>query len=114
MSARRRKHSDRQAAFTLNSNQLSFQRGSWSLRSQLIIHHSGAREVWLRVTVTENILTISIEDNGRGIEKSAGEFANGLSNMKQRMADIGGSSRIDSGVETGTRVSLTFPKPDEK
>jgi signal transduction histidine kinase len=83
-----------------------------------IIRHSGAGEVWLRVTATENILTITIEDNGHGIEKSAGEFANGLSNMGQRMADIGGSSRIESGTEngteSGTRVSLKFPKPDEK
>ena len=80
-----------------------------------VILHSGAREVWLRVTVTEKVLTISIEDNGRGFERAASaQFADGLPNMKQRMAEIGGQSEIESRAGSGTRVSLTFPKPNGK
>ena len=80
-----------------------------------VIRHSGAAEVWLRVTASEDTLTIRIEDNGRGIAgRTNGEFANGLSNMEQRMTDIGGRSRIENITETGTRVSLVFPKPKAK
>jgi signal transduction histidine kinase/ligand-binding sensor domain-containing protein len=78
-----------------------------------VIRHAGATEVWLRVTASENTLAILIEDNGRGIEPhSNGEFANGLSNMNQRLADIGGRSNIENINGTGTRVSLVFPKPN--
>ncbi|MDR3458890.1 MAG: two-component regulator propeller domain-containing protein [Verrucomicrobiae bacterium] len=80
-----------------------------------VIRHAGASEVWLRVAASESTLTILIEDNGRGIAGRANdEFANGLSNMNQRMADIGGRSNIENIAETGTRVALIFPKPNGK
>jgi signal transduction histidine kinase/ligand-binding sensor domain-containing protein len=78
-----------------------------------VILHAGASEVWFRVTITGEILTIVIEDNGRGLKNGTnGEFADGLPNMRQRMADIGGQSTIESSAATGTRVSLIFPKPN--
>jgi len=80
-----------------------------------VILHSGASEVWLRVSVADSQLTISIEDNGHGFERQAtARFADGLPNMKQRMADIGGQSNIESRAGSGTRVCLTFPKPNGK
>ena len=80
-----------------------------------VILHAGADEVWLRVTATEEVLTIMIEDNGHGFKNGlAGEFADGLPNIRQRMAEIGGVSTIESIVDAGTRVSLIFPKTNEK
>lgn len=80
-----------------------------------VIQHADANEVWLRATATEEVLTIIIEDNGHGFNgKTNGEFADGLPNMDQRMADIGGQSKIESKADTGTRVSLIFPKPNGK
>ena len=80
-----------------------------------VIQHANAREVWLRITSDEKILTIIIEDNGHGFEgKTTKEFADGLLNMKKRMAEIGGQSGIESKAGTGTRVSLTLPKPKGK
>jgi signal transduction histidine kinase len=78
-----------------------------------VIQHSGANEVWLRVTATEKILAITVEDNGHGFErKSANGCADGLPNINQRMMEIGGQSSIESTAGTGTRISLTFPKPN--
>jgi len=80
-----------------------------------VIRHAGASEVWLRVTASADTLTILVEDNGRGIVgRSNDEFANGLSNINQRMTDIGGRSNIENITETGTRVSLIFPKPNSQ
>jgi signal transduction histidine kinase/ligand-binding sensor domain-containing protein len=80
-----------------------------------VILHSGAKEVWLRVTATEKVLTIAIEDDGCGFAPDTKrEFADGLSNLDQRMNEIGGQSSIESKVETGTRVSLIFPRPDNQ
>jgi ligand-binding sensor domain-containing protein/signal transduction histidine kinase len=78
-----------------------------------VIQHAGADEVWLRITAANDVLTIIIEDNGRGFNgKTNGEFADGLPNMSQRMSEIGGRSTIESTAEKGTRVFLTFPKPN--
>jgi signal transduction histidine kinase len=80
-----------------------------------VVLHAGADEVWLRITATEELLTIVIEDNGHGFNDKAGrEFADGLPNMNQRMAEIGGRSSVESKADTGTRVSLIFPKPNGK
>ncbi len=78
-----------------------------------VIRHAGANEVWLRVTATEDLLTLIIEDNGHGFERTESDgFADGLPNMNQRMADIGGRAKIESRAGLGTRVILTFPKPN--
>jgi signal transduction histidine kinase/ligand-binding sensor domain-containing protein len=78
-----------------------------------VIRHAGANEVWLRVTATEKILTVVIEDNGHGFDrKNTAEFADGLNNITQRMTEIGGRTSIESAAKTGTRVSLTFPQPN--
>jgi len=79
-----------------------------------VIRHSGANEVWLRVTATETMLTISIEDNGRGFEqKTPDAFADGLSNMNRRMSEIGGQAAVESKAGAGTRIVLILPKPNE-
>lgn len=80
-----------------------------------VIVHSGANEVWLQVVATEQLLTLTIRDNGHGIgPDGAGSFADGLSNMNQRMAEIGGKAAVDSNGGNGTLVSFTLPRPDEK
>ena len=78
-----------------------------------VIRHAGANEVWLRVTVTDTLFTLVIEDNGHGFERLPPDgFADGLPNMNQRMAEISGWSNIESKAGMGTRVSLVFPKPN--
>ncbi len=42
-----------------------------------------------------------------GVEEKAGR--NGLSNMRKRMEDIGGSFSIGAGAEAGTLVQLIVP-----
>jgi signal transduction histidine kinase/ligand-binding sensor domain-containing protein len=78
-----------------------------------VVLHARANEVWLRISATERMLTIIIEDNGHGFQrKTANDFADGLPNMNQRMTEIGGWSSIESKTGNGTRVSLTVPKPE--
>jgi ligand-binding sensor domain-containing protein/signal transduction histidine kinase len=80
-----------------------------------VVLHAGANEVWLRIRATEQVLTIVIEDNGHGFErKPVNGFADGLPNMGQRLADIGGRTNIETKAGMGTRVSLIFPKPNPK
>lgn len=77
-----------------------------------IIKHSGASEVWFRVTWQEPRLELVLKDNGRGFVPSSssgsGEAGNGLENMKKRAADLGGSFQLRTEREKGTEIQLTF------
>ncbi|MBI4326796.1 MAG: ATP-binding protein, partial [Chloroflexi bacterium] len=75
-----------------------------------VVRHSEASEVWLRMTVAEKQFSITVEDNGKGFRvESAPEGSDGLVNMRQRMADLGGCLELSSGPGRGTRVKLIAP-----
>jgi len=74
-----------------------------------IISHANAKTVNMTIKVTSEALEIVIEDNGQGFafgEAAVGQ--DGLVNMRQRMADIGGMFEIQSELGAGTRISLGY------
>ena len=72
-----------------------------------IIKHSGAAEVFVKLTLEENDLHILIEDDGRGFSHTQpSTFGNGLKNMQKRMDDIGGAFSISSSDGKGTTASI--------
>jgi signal transduction histidine kinase len=71
-----------------------------------VIKHARATEVTIRMTFAEGTLNISIEDDGAGFQSDAKSAGNGLSNMKQRLAKIGGSCVIESAPGKGTKVLM--------
>lgn len=74
-----------------------------------VIRHARATEVRLRVTTSENQIIISIEDNGRGFERSPDNaLCDGLNNMRQRMEEIGGQFQLTSHPGSGTRVEFLY------
>jgi signal transduction histidine kinase/ligand-binding sensor domain-containing protein len=76
-----------------------------------VVRHAQATEVWLRARgVSAGTLEIDIEDNGRGFAQAPDDaLADGLRNMRQRLADLGGECRIESRPGSGTKVSLRLP-----
>lgn len=83
-----------------------------------ILKHSGATCSKVAISCSDSEFKISITDNGSGIgggpTKTAGETSgpatgNGLVNMRQRMADIGGNCQIESEADGGTRIYFIFP-----
>jgi signal transduction histidine kinase len=77
-----------------------------------IVKHAHASEVWLRVAATQSHVQIIVEDNGIGFNlRPPAVEADGLSNMQQRIADIGGECKIESLAGAGTRVTVNFPRP---
>ena len=75
-----------------------------------VVRHSGATEVRINIVAGNNgRLSVGIEDNGRGISKTIGTDADGLINLRQRMANIGGQCEIISRPAGGVSVSLTLP-----
>jgi ligand-binding sensor domain-containing protein/signal transduction histidine kinase len=75
-----------------------------------IVRHAQASEVWIRLSLAPNYFTLKIEDDGRGFAPDkAAALRHGLSNMRKRMEDIGGTFSIEPRVEGGTVVSFTVP-----
>jgi len=69
--------------------------------------HAGATEVLLKLQVEKDAVKVTIEDNGRGFDPAVPNRArNGLTNMTQRMAEVGGQCSIVSHPGAGCRVEL--------
>ena len=75
-----------------------------------VVKHAHATEAWFRVKLTVVALEMAIEDNGQGFAPAAqAPGADGLHNIRRRMAEIGGDCCIESRPGAGTRVVLRLP-----
>jgi len=71
-----------------------------------VIRHAKATEVTVGMVFEGGVLGITVLDNGCGFQPE-GEFSgNGLTNMRRRLGDIGGSCVIESHPGQGTTVGM--------
>ena len=77
-----------------------------------IVKHARATEVKLRATISAEALQLTVEDDGRGFAvKPDDALADGLRNMQQRLAEIGGRGQTRSRPGEGTSVVIEWPWP---
>jgi signal transduction histidine kinase/ligand-binding sensor domain-containing protein len=84
-----------------------------------VVKHAAATEVWIRLTCEGNSLVLTVEDNGRGFDRSAVESAtksdsaarhgNGLQSMEHRMRALGGVFEQTTQVGHGTVTRFSVP-----
>jgi signal transduction histidine kinase len=76
-----------------------------------VVRHAWARTCVVRLVVNDDV-TLEIVDDGVGIyaERSAGV---GLSSMRERASELGGSCVVQPTREGGTRVLVRLPLPKE-
>ncbi|MEY2465537.1 MAG: hypothetical protein QOD03_58 [Verrucomicrobiota bacterium] len=80
-----------------------------------VVKHSRASEVWLRINVTDDILKMAIEDDGCGFDETPEHpGADGLRNIRQRVAEIGGECRIESHQGAGAKISFELHLPENE
>jgi signal transduction histidine kinase len=73
------------------------------------VKYSGCKELRVRYEAKDAGFTLSVIDDGCGFElEKISALGNGLCNMRQRLADIGGECRIESTPGKGTCVSFIF------
>jgi len=70
------------------------------------IKHAQASEVTVRMAFTGGFLDVSVHDDGAGFQPSDNIPGNGLTNMKQRLQNIGGTCIVESGSGHGTTVRM--------
>ncbi|GEM_PF-3830093 len=76
-----------------------------------VLRHSGASEVEVIMSVSEESLTLVVKDNGKGItdEQLLGSSSLGLIGMKERAYMLGGTVDVCRAGEKGTSVTASIP-----
>ena len=75
-----------------------------------VVRHSHAAETRVKISAEDNVLTVVVEDDGRGVADLANhQGADGLTNMQQRLEQIGGRCEIQSQPNQGTQVRFILP-----
>jgi signal transduction histidine kinase/ligand-binding sensor domain-containing protein len=75
-----------------------------------VVRHSNATEVRFGIVTTDESIEVTIDDNGRGFgDKPDNGEADGLRNMRQRMAEVEGRCEIETRPGAGTRISFACP-----
>ncbi|MDE3066323.1 MAG: hypothetical protein KGJ60_02100 [Verrucomicrobiota bacterium] len=78
-----------------------------------IAKHSQASEARLQLSLSDSTLEIAVEDDGVGLPSARpGVSCNGLSNMKERIEEIGGAIEIAGRPQGGIRLCLRVPIKD--
>lgn len=70
------------------------------------IKHAESTEVFLQCTLQDNLLMISIEDNGKGFDISNTKRNMGLNNIEMRVNYLEGKINIDSQPGKGTSINI--------
>lgn len=77
-----------------------------------VARHSGATQADVHVWSSEDVLSVQVEDHGRGFDSDAvlpRLSAGGLAGMRERAQLLGGRLTTDSVAGQGTSVSANFP-----
>jgi signal transduction histidine kinase/Tfp pilus assembly protein PilF len=73
-----------------------------------IVKHANATVAEINVTYADQVLSLSVSDNGRGMPYSElNRFGNGIIQMQKRMESVGGGFFLEN-IE-GTRITFTLP-----
>jgi signal transduction histidine kinase len=72
------------------------------------VRHAGARHLWLRFERTpDGMLALKAHDDGRGASEL--KPGNGLSGMRERLAEVGGRLWIDTARDRGFTLEASMP-----
>ena len=74
-----------------------------------VARHASATTVHLSLTVDRDVLTLSVEDDGRGFDASADGSGNGLRSLRHRVTEIGGTLDVRSSA-AGTSITVVVPR----
>ncbi len=76
-----------------------------------IARHSGATHADVQLTWADDLLKLTIQDDGHGFDATSASKGVGLHSMVERVEALGGLVAISSSTSTGTRIALQVPLP---
>ncbi|HEY5913860.1 MAG TPA: sensor histidine kinase [Verrucomicrobiae bacterium] len=72
------------------------------------VRHAHASEVAFRIDLVQEELQVTVADNGRGFDPVSPSEGNGLANLRERLAGLGGRCEVRSRTGAGTTVLLAL------
>ena len=77
-----------------------------------VVRHAGATRCQVRVSATDGLLLVAVNDNGQGIRSNGpAAVGHGLQTMRERAEELRGQLRISSTPGNGTTVTAEIPLP---
>ena len=76
---------------------------------QNAVKHAHATEVMIQIILEEELISMFVEDNGRGFDKKLVKEGLGFSQINGLVTFVKGRFEVDSQVNKGCRVSIEFP-----
>ncbi len=73
-----------------------------------VIKHADCNKASMSVTNRDHLLSVVIDDNGKGFRADKASQGNGLINLREQAAKMGATVRIDSRPGQGTRVTISI------
>ena len=77
-----------------------------------VVRHAKAHHVLVALNNEGDLLKLTIEDDGNGIQESSAGEGVGLVSMRERANAIGGNLRVVSSASGGTRIEVTIALSD--
>jgi two-component system sensor histidine kinase UhpB len=74
-----------------------------------VARHADARHVTLALSHAADAVTLTVDDDGRGVPSYVGTEARGITGMRERALLVHGRLWVGSGPSKGTRVRLEVP-----
>jgi signal transduction histidine kinase len=75
-----------------------------------VVKHAQASQVWVELNVEEEVITLTVQDNGIGFrEETYPSSGIGLTGLQERITLAGGKLSINSTPRRGTILSAQFP-----
>jgi signal transduction histidine kinase len=74
-----------------------------------VVRHAGASHAWVGLTLDGSAAVLTIADDGTGFNIRGRSSGNGLRNMRERAAALGGPLKISSRNGKGTRLRVNIP-----
>lgn len=78
-----------------------------------ILKHANAQHVEISLTVSEDILTLIVRDDGKGFDMQQRRSGIGITNMETRADNLNGSFSLDSIPGAGTTLLVCLPLREE-
>jgi signal transduction histidine kinase len=76
---------------------------------QNIYKHAEASHIKISFQLKNNVILLSISDNGKGFAVNRSKKGIGLKNINSRVEEFNGTVQFDSEIDEGTTITIQFP-----
>lgn len=80
---------------------------------QNIYKHANAKAVKISIQLKNNVICLSISDDGDGFDVNKSKKGIGIKNINSRVNEVEGKAEFNSTLKKGTEVSITMPYKNE-